>query len=61
MKKIIFIVKDFENETEITTFEVKKYFEQSICYELIFNDNSYGCIPKERVLKIEKKEKKENE
>ncbi len=56
MKKIIFIVKDFEDETKITRFQVESYVEQSTYYELVFNKNSWGSIPKARVIRIEESE-----
>lgn len=53
MKKIIFIVKDFEDESRIESFEVESYVEQSDYYELVFDKNSWGSIPKTRVIRIE--------
>lgn len=54
--KIIFIVKDFEDESKITSFEVEGYEEHSEWYDLTFNKNSWGSIPKSRVIRIEKYE-----
>lgn len=53
MKKIIFIARDFEDEEKITSFEVESYVEQSSYYELVFDKNSWGSIPKSRVIRIE--------
>lgn len=52
-KVITFIVKDFEDTTKITSFQVKSYTEHSTYYELVFDENSWGSIPKERVIRIE--------
>ena len=56
MKKIIFIARDFEDEEKITSFEVESYVEQSSYYELVFDKNSWGSIPKSRVIRIEEYE-----
>ncbi len=53
MKKIIFIVKDFEDESRFERFEGESYVEQSNYYELVFDKNSWGSIPKSRVIRIE--------
>lgn len=53
MKKIIFIVKDFEDEEKITSFEVESYEERPTSYNLVFDKYSWGSIPKERVIRIE--------
>lgn len=58
MKKIIFVIKDYEDETIVKDMEVKKYYDLGRYYEVIFDDG-YGCMPKERVIRIEEYGKEE--
>lgn len=54
MKKIVFIIKNYEDETKIERMEVKSYYDLGSWYELKFEDG-FGSILKERVIRIEEK------
>lgn len=49
--KIIFIIKNYEDETKREKMEVIKYYDCGQYYELIFK-NGFGSISKERVIEI---------
>lgn len=53
MKKITFIIKNYENPETVQEMEVKKYYDCGRYYEVIF-ENGFGSILKERVIRIEK-------
>lgn len=52
MKKIIVTIKNREDETKVDKMEVLKYYDCGFYYEFIFADGT-GCLPKERVIRIE--------
>lgn len=54
MKKIVFIIKNYEDETKIEKMKVNKYYDLGYIYELEF-ENGFGSISKNRVIRIEEK------
>lgn len=49
--KIVFIIKNYENDSIIERMEVKSYYDCGKYYELEF-ENGFGSILKERVIEI---------
>ena len=52
MKKIIFVIKNYEDETKVERMQVEKYYDMGKWYELTFKDG-FGSILKQRVIRIE--------
>lgn len=52
MEKIIFIIKNYEDETKIEKMQVKNYWDIGAYYKLEFEDGC-GTIIKDRVIRIE--------
>lgn len=52
MKKIIFVIKNYEDEKKVEKMQVEKYYDMGKWYQLIFEDG-FGSILKERVIRIE--------
>ena len=54
MNKIVFVIKNYEDENIVERMEVEKYYDCGKWYDLRFKDG-FGSILKERVIRIEVK------